>query len=340
MPEIKVECDCGQRFKLDVSPVNGRMPYILNCPLCNADCTLKADEILGSLPGVAQAPMATVAAPARPGLRMTQPAHQPAPSAYPVAQPYTPGAPVQGVPIYQAPPPSPTEREPNLALGILGAVLGGILGMVIWYLIYKVTGGWRIGLLGIGVGVLTGYGARLLGKSHGVNLGVISGIIALFCIVGSHYIQTKAELAVQDEEVTESFNEELADAKTLVAAVPNGTDEEIKAFLKKEYAEGYAETAQYYKEAGQTPPALGDIPIEPEEIAEFRTDRLEPAKDLVSGKRTEKDVRQELEEEDSEFSNSMVGQIIFWVFALGVFNLVSTVIGVGSAYKIGAGEND
>jgi hypothetical protein len=37
--ELKVVCQCGQKYKFDVEPVNGQMPFTVNCPLCNADGT-------------------------------------------------------------------------------------------------------------------------------------------------------------------------------------------------------------------------------------------------------------------------------------------------------------
>jgi len=44
--EIKVQCDCGQKFKFDVEPVNGQMPYAVKCPVCGLDGTPRANVIL------------------------------------------------------------------------------------------------------------------------------------------------------------------------------------------------------------------------------------------------------------------------------------------------------
>jgi hypothetical protein len=46
MQEIKVQCDCGQKYKFDVEPVNGRMPYAVHCPICNLEGTAKANALL------------------------------------------------------------------------------------------------------------------------------------------------------------------------------------------------------------------------------------------------------------------------------------------------------
>lgn len=44
--ELKVICQCGQKFKFDVEPVNGRMPFNVNCPVCQADGTAAANAQL------------------------------------------------------------------------------------------------------------------------------------------------------------------------------------------------------------------------------------------------------------------------------------------------------
>jgi hypothetical protein len=44
--EIKVQCDCGLRFKFDVEPVQGRMPTAVSCPECGTDATEAANAQL------------------------------------------------------------------------------------------------------------------------------------------------------------------------------------------------------------------------------------------------------------------------------------------------------
>ena len=51
MIPIKILCRCGQKYAFDVKPVNGRMPNVVNCPVCGADGTAAANEIIAaSLP--------------------------------------------------------------------------------------------------------------------------------------------------------------------------------------------------------------------------------------------------------------------------------------------------
>jgi hypothetical protein len=46
MMPIKIECECGQRYAFEVEPVNGRMPSSVACPVCGADGTTAANEII------------------------------------------------------------------------------------------------------------------------------------------------------------------------------------------------------------------------------------------------------------------------------------------------------
>lgn len=49
MIELKVYCDCGQKYKFDVEPVNSRMPFTVACPICKRDGTAKANEMLAQM---------------------------------------------------------------------------------------------------------------------------------------------------------------------------------------------------------------------------------------------------------------------------------------------------
>jgi hypothetical protein len=45
---IKVQCSCGAKYSFEVEPVEGRMPYAVNCPVCNADGTETANELIAA----------------------------------------------------------------------------------------------------------------------------------------------------------------------------------------------------------------------------------------------------------------------------------------------------
>src|SRR5438105_258272 len=43
---VKVVCGCGQKYSFEVEPYNGRMPTTIACPVCGADGTAAANEII------------------------------------------------------------------------------------------------------------------------------------------------------------------------------------------------------------------------------------------------------------------------------------------------------
>jgi len=172
-----VQCDCGQKFKFDVEPVNGAMPFTVNCPSCGADQTHAANAML------ADAAPLTMSSAAPVGARLQLNRQVPAPAPV-VAQP----PPIARVaPAAMSTPRPKTAGEFNMGLGILGAFLGAGLGAGLMYGFYQFAG-FRFPLLGVGIGVLTGYGAKLLFKGTDNVLGIIAGTIALIAVVGTLYL--------------------------------------------------------------------------------------------------------------------------------------------------------
>jgi outer membrane protein assembly factor BamB len=76
--KVKVYCPCGAKFEFEVEPVHDRMPMSLGCPVCGADATELANEVirqqLAAAPPSAAAP---VAAPPSGGLRINRAAPAP-----------------------------------------------------------------------------------------------------------------------------------------------------------------------------------------------------------------------------------------------------------------------
>jgi hypothetical protein len=183
MIELKVQCDCGQKYKFDVEPVNGQMPFRVNCPLCGADGTAKANLLLQT-----QAPVATAAAmPAPAQLRLNVAAPPPVAPPLPPAQRYPSTAGAPRVPLPAASTAKNAGGTTNLALGAVGALLGAALGAGIMYGFYALAG-FRFPLMGTGVGLLTGLGARILYRGTDHALGAISGAIAAVAVVGTLYL--------------------------------------------------------------------------------------------------------------------------------------------------------
>jgi hypothetical protein len=75
----------------------------------------------------------------------------------------------------------------SLPKGILGALLGAGLGIGVMVACY-VFAGFRFPLLGCGIGVLTGYGAKALYKGHDTTLGYICGGIAMAAVVATLFL--------------------------------------------------------------------------------------------------------------------------------------------------------
>jgi outer membrane protein assembly factor BamB len=47
---IKVQCPCGAKYSFEVEPVDGRMPFAVTCPVCNADGTELANQLIAQQP--------------------------------------------------------------------------------------------------------------------------------------------------------------------------------------------------------------------------------------------------------------------------------------------------
>jgi hypothetical protein len=83
--------------------------------------------------------------------------------------------------------PAHASNESSLGLGILGALIGAGIGAGLMYGFYG-WAGFRFPLLGVGIGILTGFGAKLLYKGTGNVLGMIAGGVALLAVVGTLYL--------------------------------------------------------------------------------------------------------------------------------------------------------
>ena len=172
MIPVKIQCGCGQRYAFDAEPVNGQMAAAVACPVCGVDGTSVANEIIAqtlAAPAITAPPPLSI-----PRLRTTAaPVHVEVPARLPM----------RAVP--EAPPQATGEF--NLGLGILGAFIGALVGVGVMYGFYE-WAGFRFPLLGVGIGVLTSFGAKILYKGTDNTLGIISGAIALIAVVGALYL--------------------------------------------------------------------------------------------------------------------------------------------------------
>jgi len=80
-----------------------------------------------------------------------------------------------------------SEDRFNLTKGIMGALGGAALGVAVMFGFYALAG-FRFPLLGVGIGILTGFCAKALFKGGDTTLGYISAGIALAAVVATLFL--------------------------------------------------------------------------------------------------------------------------------------------------------
>jgi hypothetical protein len=80
-----------------------------------------------------------------------------------------------------------SEDRFNMTRGVLGALLGAGLGVGAMFAFYAFAG-FRFPLLGVGIGVLTGFCAKALFKGTDTTLGYISAGISLVAVVATLFL--------------------------------------------------------------------------------------------------------------------------------------------------------
>lgn len=181
MIPIKIQCGCGQRYSFEVEPVGGQMGYAVACPVCGADGTPAANEMIGHALAAAAPAVAPAPAPASAlGIRLRQAEPTEAPSLI---------APASIAPAQQAPrvAVSGSSAGGNLGMGVLGAFLGSGAGVGAMFAFYEFAH-FRFPLLGVGIGYLTAFGARWLYKGGDTKLGTTSAVLALLSVVGTLFL--------------------------------------------------------------------------------------------------------------------------------------------------------
>ena len=315
MTELKVECDCGQRYKFDVEPVNGRMPFTVNCPACGVNGTEKANVLLQQSAAVAEAfaaplPIAAVAtpisqvveaptipppiAPAAPSrLRVNLPAHSSSGSVPPPVAPPPSIGPLGARPLRAgAADPSQPAKKPNFWMGILGAFLGALIGGTVYYFVLTMFGLKTLFSLGMAslallvivwigssflilvAGYLAGAGAAFLGKGDGSKeLGGIAAIFVLSAVIGAQYLIAVTWWHEAKNFASDSvYNVSVETAKEAVAAVPTGSDAEIRGYLAQE--------------ASDDDDSVNSNSITADQIKQFREEQLPEYQGLASGQMT------------------------------------------------------
>lgn len=354
--ELKIQCGCGSRYKFDVEPVDGRVPAPLSCPNCQASWTEVANSMIAdtlaastqSQPAAAAAapisssapPPPAVPPPARMGLRLSS--HAAPPEAEAPALAAAPASEAAPEPVAA---PRRAPRVPTLdplveqydtgqfGRGFLGAAAGAFLGGLAFYLLFAHTGV-RLKIIALGVGFLAGMGARLLGKDRSKELAIIGALLSIVMIVGAQYLVTskwfhEGEGHEDGQPPKSDYDERVAEAQKVMAAMPNGTEQEIRLYLAREQAD-----------EGEKPDPKS---VDPDEIRQFRAEEFPRYRKLADGTLTreayEKEREQELamtaeqRKEDREIGER-VFKVVFLAFVLSKFNLVCMAGSAGLAYKM------
>lgn len=204
------------------------------------------------------------------------------------------------------------------------------VGSTIYYLIFKYSG-YRIGLIGIGVGFLGGLGAHYLSRKEGSK--ELAAITAILTVAGIILAQYLVAIGIWHNTVGE-IEQNLADggysvsvtqAKEIIKAIPTGTDAEIKAYLIKQAVED-----------GDDAKSVTD-----QDVKRFRDKELPEYQDLASGKETKEQYfaknnidPNELKKVTDEGESTFKG--VFLLLLLSKVGLISTIAAAGLAYRMTA----
>ena len=198
--------------------------------------------------------------------------------------------------------------------GLAGALIASIIGMVGWFLLIKATG-YQIGYAAWGVGAITGLGARVVGAEGSMKLGVLAGLFAFIAIIGGQYLALRSIVEKEFSQLAlVSYQEQLDTANQAVAL---NTVEETKSFIAKQ-------------------DEVDAAAVTPDRLKEFREKDVPKFRDLIAGKPSKAEFLSRL----NVFQNSWSIQFEMLKASVGLFTMLWIFLGVGSAYKLGAGTND
>ena len=122
----------------------------------------------------------------------------------------------------------------NIALSIVGAVLGASVGALVWFLIVHFAN-YQVGYIAILCGALAGWGAVLLGKMKNPTVGIIAALAGLGGIFAGSYAGYYVEL--HSEETRVIFRTAFYESLATNPDAANVTDEEKEQAFEEAYEE-------------------------------------------------------------------------------------------------------
>jgi hypothetical protein len=185
---IIVNCGCGSTYNFDEEPVNGHLRFPVACTNCGTDGTSLANEyIRKAASGELAWEREQAERRGKVWWRRLFSRRSPNPAAVETGEQSGAG-------------------KIRLGLGVIGACVGGIIGMAIWYGIGRWTG-LSIGFVAIGVGALAGLGARLAVPEGSFGLAGIASLVAFTAILGGQYLGLRDVVEIQIKNVADySYN--------------------------------------------------------------------------------------------------------------------------------------
>lgn len=182
--EVKIHCGCGARYKFDVEPLHGLMPAKVNCPVCGVDGTEAGNALLREKLAPAAPPPPAPAT----DVEVIPPAPRTASQsslAVIAAEPIASRSPADpAVSRMETPRFAP---RPQLVPGIAGAILAAGIGGAGWFALLAFTG-FELGFAAWGVGLLTGFVTRQLGRAGTLALGIVASVCALLAVAAGRFM--------------------------------------------------------------------------------------------------------------------------------------------------------
>jgi hypothetical protein len=310
MLELKIQCaGCGQKYKFDVEPVNGRMPWAVQCPVCKADGTETANAALAGIMPEGSSRAASAVRVSSGPMRISAAATGEASSQGAFVAPELPPLTIPPM-VRTAPVQSVALAKLNFNLGIVGAIAGALIGMIGWYLLIRVVHH-TIGYAAVGVGALAGFGARLLAKQGSHSLGIVAAICGVVAILLGQFLAIRSLTSAQIAEMLEgAYDEHMVYAKEAVKAK---TDEDIKAVVAKSENSDSSDPEKVDARAIQT----------------FRQKELPTLQKFVNGIPAKAEYQRQQLSKIEEFVGPLVLQKSF-----GLFTILWIFLGTSSAYRV------
>ncbi len=227
--EIKIQCDCGQKFKFDVEPINGQIPFAVKCPVCGFDGTPRANVLLQQL--LASAPVANAPAP------LSIVASAPAPAYIPPPAPMRPaGLSINRPPSPQAVPASEDEEDIQGKETEDDNSEGGVrevkLGWKMWGVIILLIG------LAIGGSYIKSARKSLVGDVLDWGWNKITGAGSQTTTHGDAVDYKELDKIAEEEIKGDDATEARAWLKVPANAIFEGDREEIVALMESFYKAG------------------------------------------------------------------------------------------------------